>query len=220
MTSYHLVTLCHNYGRRTRAMAYSLNHCDLTDISLTWTIFYSRQEDYDMIKQEIGNVKASFIRKPVEEILRRSIYYHELPDQPCDYTAYVDGDLWFPKNFWIRFTESLKDEDPGYWACPAINIPKEHAEELVDNYKSITPLTFVEYSTLRWNQFIGLCGTFQCIPTGFLRYPKVTGDGVFESDLVFAEEAVQLSRDKRDDRRIGSPAYHFDHSDWYEKKQL
>jgi len=216
-TGFSLFVLCHFFGRRGRAMARSIAHRADRDFPLELTVFYNRAEDAHHVAEGALDGPSPptlrLIPVPAEEILRRAILFsrahrmHEL-----SHTVFCDADIWFPPDFWGRYAEAIRAQDPGYWSCRVMNIPRDVSETFVDQWTSITPEGLeAKAAGRRYDTYAGQVGHFQCIPRDLANYPADPRAGVSQTDLEFSRLAIARSACRRDERRIGPCAYHFDH---------
>jgi hypothetical protein len=215
---FHLIGLCHRFGRRARAFAHSLATQASTDVQLHLTVFYSDASDARLILEGATSGRRSpeisLIRVPPETIMQRAIHFaHARIDDSCSHTVFLDTDLWFPQTFWQDYSEALDLEVPGYWSCRVKEIDARPADLLVDAWAGLTVETLEAVSVgVRHDSFNGMVGHFQCIPTRLLPYPADAIRAVNRADEIFAVRAVALSRDGRPDRRIGkTSAFHLGH---------
>ena len=133
VTGFDIFVLCHNFGRRARAMAHSLS-AQVAAPSLRLTVFYSRAEDQDYIRQGAlagpSPVFLQFVQVEQDVVMQRAIHYSRIAASPDhSHTVFMDADLWFPPTFWRQYADSLARELPGYWSCKVLNIPYDLSEE-------------------------------------------------------------------------------------------
>jgi hypothetical protein len=218
VTGFQLAVLCHRFGRRGRAFAYSLASQQLTDVRLRLTVFYCCPEDAALVSEGCFRGRnppdLHLIRISQQRIMERAMHFAKVELDPSySHTVFLDADLWFPSNFWQQYALALEHERPAYWSCRLLNIEDSQAERLIETWDCLTVDNLQNVSNgIRHDGFNGLVGHFQCIPTGLLQYPEDTIPAVNRGDESFSSRALAAAPDGRTDRRIG-PAYafHLDH---------
>ncbi len=241
VTGFHIVTMAHRFGLRARAMIQSI--CvqpRATEHGTTLTVFYADDADKSLI-QEVKTARGNkvpdehFVKVPLtgegNDILYRAALFHSSASfGRHSHTIFADSDLWFPPKFFSDYAAALEAEKSGYWSAYVHNVMRPGVNELVKNdWRDLTveklekhrqPMT--KEFPYRYDDKKGRVGHFQCIPTGLLKYPCDQFKGMAFADFQFAEQAIALSEDKREERRIGPPIYHLDHSKAYHgaKEQL
>lgn len=215
VTGVSLFALCHNFGRRARAMMRSLSHQIACPVPIHVTIFYSRPQDAELIREGVsGPLEYELKQIPSDLIMRRGIHFskaHKMHD--LSHTAFFDVDLWFPPTFWVNFVGELSGRTPGYFSCRVMNIPWPAAEVQVDAWRKIDRKTLDPLvNKVRNDPFRGRAGSFQCIPRDLAVYPADPRPSVDQVDLTFSDLAIPRSETKVEDWRVGkSNVYHFDH---------
>lgn len=217
VTGFSLFVLCHDFGRRGRAMARSLARRAESDLPLELTVFYHRTEDAQLVTEGALDGPAPTLLRlipvPPGDILRRAMLFsraHRM--HGLSHTVFCDSDLWFPPAFWKQYAAAIRGESPGYWSCCVMNIPWDSSETFVDQWTAITPEALeAEAEGRRYDKYGGQVGHFQCIPRELVEYPSNQRAGVSETDLEFSKIAITQSACRRDERRLGPRAYHFDH---------
>lgn len=218
VSGFSLFVLSHNFGRRARAMVRSLALQESCPVPIHLTVFYSNQGEANLINE--GRINGfdfphvRLVRIDNKRIMQRAMHY-STANHSLSHTVFCDADLWYPGDFWRKYTEAVQAAASGYWSCQVLDIPFERAEQVVQNdqwegirRELLDPLS----SGIRNDGYQGRVGVFQCIPKDLLQYPEDLRHSVETLDLVFSDKALELSEDKRPDRRIGLvPAYHLGH---------
>jgi hypothetical protein len=177
-TGFHLVILCHRFGRRGRAFAASLARQILNPYEMRLTCFYSEEQDahYLLEGASSGNspLVVTTVRVPPDRIMQRAIHFSSVRHEDrCSHVVYLDGDLWFPPDFWRCYGHALAQESPGYWSAHVMETPTETAERLTDDWQHLTEKHFRRHSEgPRHDRFAGKVGHFQCVPRELANYPQ------------------------------------------------
>lgn len=215
VTGVSLFALCHNFGRRARAMMRSLSYQIACPVPIKVTIFYSRPQDAALIREGVsGPLEYELKQIPADQIMKRGLHFskaHEMHD--LSHTVFFDVDLWFPPTFWVGFVGELSRRTPGYFSCKVMNIPWPISEVNVDDWKNIDARSLERLvDKVRNDPFRGRAGSFQCIPRDLAVYPADPRPSVDYVDLMFADLAIPRSETKVEDWRVDKVhVYHFDH---------
>lgn len=218
VTGFHLIALCHRFGRRGRSFASSLACQESNPYPIHLTVFFNEPIDASLILQGCVHgphpPAVTFRHIPMEGIMQRAVHFASEPTSPqCSHVVYLDADLWFPPDFWASYGNELSKAPRGYWSCLVRQIPIQSSEELLVDWQSISePKLSAVASGVRHDDFQGRVGHFQCIPSGLTSYPLDWIQAVNRADETFAQHAIELSLDPRPERRIcHRSAFHFDH---------
>jgi len=216
VTGIALFALCHNFGRRARAMMRSLVDQVGCPVPLDVTIFHSRLEDAALIHEgaSAAVLRYSLRRIQDDRIMRRGLHFSEAHKMhELSHTVFFDADLWFPPTFWVGFVGELTRRTPGYYSCSIMNVPWPASEAQVDAWEKISTRTLDPLvNESRRDPFKGRVGSLQCIPRDLSIYPADPRPSVDQVDLTFADAAILKSETKMEDRRVGNfHAYHLDH---------
>jgi hypothetical protein len=142
-TGFHLVILCHRFGRRGRAFAASLARQILNPYEMRLTCFYSEKQDVRCLLEgaSSGNspLVVTTVRVHPDRIMQRAMHVPSVRHEDrCSHVVYLDGDLWFPPDFWRCYGHALAQEPPGYWSAHVMETPTETAERLTDDWQHLT----------------------------------------------------------------------------------
>jgi hypothetical protein len=236
---FHLVFLCHRFGRRGRHFVDSiLRQEDSPHIELTG--FYCEDEDavhlgspyagdapdkLQSTKRTLFQVpperaKLTLFQIPEHRIMERSVLFSMVEPQ-CSHVVFIDCDLWFPPKFWQSYARALQDAPHGYWSAYVLDIPYDEAEPLVSRPQLSEIDLFRRHAGMRYPHQSGAVGHFQCVPAELAKYPAHRLASVAKIDDAFAQWAIGRSVDKCRERRLPSLcAYHLGHPYCWEGTQL
>lgn len=164
----------------------------------------------------------TFCHVPADRVMQRAVHFSSFKSHGLSHTVFMDADLWFPSDFWAEYAKALQREPMGYWSCTVMEIREVTSNILLEQWRNVSESTLsLIHRGPRGELWKGKVGHFQCVPTGLLRYPEDRIMSVERADQTFAHEAIRLSSDQREDRRIGDLcAFHFDHpSCWQGTKE-
>jgi hypothetical protein len=223
VTGFALFVLCHYFGRRGRAMARSLAGQVGCPVPLELWVFHSRPEDAALLEEGLAEgpfrLSMTKIQVPPDRIMQRAVHFSEAHQMHgLSHTVFIDADLWFPPDFWARYVAAIEGETPGYWSCRVMNIPYLLAESMLNGWMEISLEKLDQVATgRRLDEQAGRAGHFQCIPKDLTPYPSIPVQSVGHTDTAFSKAAIDLSMNKRTDRRISDvPAYHLGHPRFWE----
>jgi hypothetical protein len=218
VSGFHLVALCHRFGRRGRAFAASIAKQVGNSFPIHITCFYSDALDAKYFVEGLlsgqSAPRLTLVQVDASRIMQRALHFSSVQlDHFCSHVVYLDCDLWFPPNFWQEYGETVQRELPGYWSTWVLDTEIATAEVFSNDWGSLHEELFRRECTgVRHNGFHGTVGHFQCVPKALAAYPRDYIKAVNRADEEFSRQAIKMSPDKRMERRIGKVrAYHLNH---------